>query len=209
MWIHTFTPAQVAEIHHRLHGTGALPLDMNELTRLCEQVNLNSRRTDTFFNVDAIQVAADYAVTLKKDFWAEDKQQAIETAFITALTYLRLSNYLVDCESPMVWHLFTSGGLTHSVFEQILYRVFMRQPLSANNLSYENLPRERLPLTQLGLDDYRGTARLRGHVDEAYEHSCLTAPNYLWEAHYQEVEADRKFREQLFMEALEQGFFSP
>ncbi|RUO77507.1 hypothetical protein [Idiomarina seosinensis] len=207
MWIHTFTPDQVAEIHHRLHGAAALALDMNELTRLCERVNLNSRRTDTFFNVDAIQVAADYAVTLNKARWAEDKQQAVETAFITALTYLRLSNYLVDCADPVVWHLFTSGGLTHSVFEQILYRVFMRKPLSANNSSYEDLPRERLPLTQLGLDDYRGTARLRGYVDEALNSCCLRAPASDWEASNQEVEADRQFRQQLFMEALEQGIF--
>ncbi len=206
MWIHTFTPAQVAEIHHRLHGTGALPLDMNELTRLCEQVNLNSRRTDTFFSVDAIQVAADYAVTLNKARWAEDKQQSIETAFITALTYLRLSNYLIDCADPMVWHLFTSGGLTHSVFQQILYRVFMRQPLSANNLSYEDLPRERLPLTQLGLDDYRGIARLRGYVDEALNSCCLRAPASDWEINNQKVEAARQEAHRKLLDHLRFGF---
>ena len=93
------------------------------------------------------------------------------TAFVTALTYLRLSKYPIDSDDPALWSHFKD--------------------------TYDN---ERLPRTELGLDNHRWMAILRGAVDESYERCCLTAPGYVWVNYRREVEEQQKIAYQKYNE---------
>lgn len=192
MWIETFTPLQVAEIHNRFHGHSALPADMVKIEALCEEVNMNSRCIDgTQANADAIQVAADYALKLKSSSWVDDINQSEETALIVAATYLRLSGFIVDCEDPMIFYLMQSTNNRHQ-FEQILYFALIRHPVKFSTPVHDAPPRERLPLTSLGINDYRGIARLRRCVDEAAQSCCFQQDGSTWDAHYAQLEMEKQ-----------------
>ncbi|MCJ8317911.1 hypothetical protein [Idiomarina sp.] len=200
MWIHTFTPAQVQEIHHRLHRHQALPVDIDKLSAVCEEVNQRSRCiSHGLFEADAIQVAVDYALTLRKWRWVEDHEQLVDTAFVTALTYLRLSKYPIDSDDPALWSYFEST-YNNERLEYVFFLAFTRQNILLNAFSCKRSAYERLPRTELGLDNHRWMAILRGAVDESYERCCLTAPGYVWDNYRREVEEQQKIAYQKYNE---------
>ena len=200
MWIHTFTPAQLQEIHHRLHRHQALPVDMDKLSAVCEEVNQRSRCiSHGLFEADAIQVAVDYAITLRKCRWVEDHEQSVDTAFVTALTYLRLSKYPIDSDDPALWSYFEST-YNNERLEYVFFLAFTRQNILLNAFSCKRSAYERLPRTELGLDNHRWMAILRGAVDESYERCCLTAPGYVWDNYRREVEEQQKIAYQKYNE---------
>lgn len=200
MWIHTFTPAQLQEIHHRLHRHRALPVDMDKLSAVCEEVNQRSRCiSHGLFEADAIQVAVDYAITLRKCRWVEDYEQLVDTAFVTALTYLRLSKYPIDSDDPALWSHF-KDTYDNERLEYVFFLAFTRQKMFLTPLSCKRSAYERLPRTELGLDNHRWVAILRGAVDESYERCCLTAPGYVWDNYRREVEEQQKIAYQKYNE---------
>jgi hypothetical protein len=200
MWIHTFTPAQLQEIHHRLHRHRALPVDMDKLSAVCEEVNQRSRCiSHGLFEADAIQVAVDYAITLRKCRWVEDYEQLVDTAFVTALTYLRLSKYPIDSDDPALWSHF-KDTYDNERLEYVFFLAFTRQKMFLTPLSCKRSAYERLPRTELGLDNHRWMAILRGAVDESYERCCHTAPGYVWDNYRREVEEQQKIAYQKYNE---------
>lgn len=200
MWIHTFTPAQLQEIHHRLHRHRALPVDMDKLSAVCEEVNQRSRCiSHGLFEADAIQVAVDYAITLRKCRWVEDYEQLVDTAFVTALTYLRLSKYPIDSDDPALWSHF-KDTYDNERLEYVFFLAFTRQKMFLTPLSCKRSAYERLPRTELGLDNHRWMAILRGAVDESYERCCLTSPGYVWDNYRREVEEQQKIAYQKYNE---------
>jgi prophage maintenance system killer protein len=193
MWIQTFTPTQVLEIHQRFHRHSALDVDMEALKFICEQVNHNSRCFESnLLPADAIQVAAEYASQLQRQRWLECGNQQAETALIVAITYLRLSGYIVDCHNPRVFHLMKRCKVNRQRFEMVLYWSFTRQelPLSIDYAGSFNRPR--LPYTHMGIDNYQGTARLRACVDEVFNLCCFNQDASVWSNHYAEVEAEQR-----------------
>ena len=192
MWIHTFTPAQLQEVHHRLHRHHALPVDMDKLSAVCEEVNQRSRCiSHGLFEADAIQVAVDYAITLRKCRWVENYEQLVDTAFVTALTYLRLSKYPIDSDDPALWSHF-KDTYNNERLEYVFFLAFTRQKILLNAFSCKRSVHERLPRTELGLDNHRWMAILRGAVDESYERCCLTAPGYVWDDYERELQMQRE-----------------
>lgn len=208
MWIQTFTSVQVQEIHQRLHRRKALIIDYGELEQLCEGVNIRSRCKNEHGSVaDAIQVAADYFVTLKKPTWIQDHQQSLDTAFITALTYLRLSNYVIDCENPAIWYLI-SQSQDRKLVENVFFAALTESHVSLDTSEHRARHRGRLPLTHLGVDNHRWAARLRMFVDESYERCCLTAPGYVWQEHEQAVREYHQQAHARLKQSLASGFFN-